>query len=383
MKADYTDESTEAAPFVPESDRNTIKAFLREMVVQSLVPFMESRMVTWNDQVASRRRGISGRFVSLSKRFAGFGSTKSSSATTGNQAAGSNYNVQAGFYPPTTPEATMRQLADYAFMLRDLKLAYTTYDILRADFAQDKAWLYHAAANEMGALTSLLNARNPGMRYRPDLVEQMLDTAAYSYLTRCALPWGVIRCLTIAIELLHSLGPVGADDSRRWGSRLLESEVLRPLGQVLTSERIADCFETKSVIQGTGSRRRQTAFWNVLTSSGWLKLEKPDLASSRLASARELYDVAGQEVLVLPFPSMAAIWQELLQGAMGKEVAAPPTALIDTSVEQPVQFEKETRGHRRQSTAYNRPTEVGEVDSEGFTSQDAGGLSYEHGTSEG
>jgi trafficking protein particle complex subunit 8 len=40
----------------------------------------------------------------------------------------------------------MRKLADYAFMLRDWKLANSTYDIVRKDFANDKAWKYAAGA---------------------------------------------------------------------------------------------------------------------------------------------------------------------------------------------------------------------------------------------
>jgi hypothetical protein len=41
----------------------------------------------------------------------------------------------------------MRKLADFAFMLRDWKLAHSTYDLLRTDFNNDKAWKYHAAAH--------------------------------------------------------------------------------------------------------------------------------------------------------------------------------------------------------------------------------------------
>lgn len=40
----------------------------------------------------------------------------------------------------------MRKLADFAFMLREWKLAYSTYDIIRKDFANDKAWKYAAGA---------------------------------------------------------------------------------------------------------------------------------------------------------------------------------------------------------------------------------------------
>jgi trafficking protein particle complex subunit 8 len=40
----------------------------------------------------------------------------------------------------------MRKLADYAFMLRDWRLAHSTYDIVRKDFGNDKAWKYAAGA---------------------------------------------------------------------------------------------------------------------------------------------------------------------------------------------------------------------------------------------
>ena len=73
---DYLDDVENHEMYIHESDATAIRGFLREMVTQSIVPYMESRVTTWNDQAASRRRGISGRFMSLSKRFAGFGSTK-------------------------------------------------------------------------------------------------------------------------------------------------------------------------------------------------------------------------------------------------------------------------------------------------------------------
>ncbi|GME57398.1 hypothetical protein GTA08_BOTSDO13493 [Neofusicoccum parvum] len=50
----------------------------------------------------------------------------------------------------------MRKLADYAFMLRDFRLAASTYDILRTDFNNDKAWKYYAGANEMTVISTLL-----------------------------------------------------------------------------------------------------------------------------------------------------------------------------------------------------------------------------------
>lgn len=58
----------------------------------------------------------------------------------------------------------MRKLADYAFMLRDWKLAHSTYDIVRKDFANDKAWKYAAGAQvprHCGPLTQGNDSNNP------------------------------------------------------------------------------------------------------------------------------------------------------------------------------------------------------------------------------
>lgn len=302
--------------YILESDATAIKSLLREMVTQSIVPFMEGRVMTWNDQVASRRRGISGRFISLSKRWTGFGIAKGSPSGAGGSPAqsGSNYDTLQGFYPPETPEATMRQLADYAFMLRDWKLAYNTYDLLRTDFANDKAWKYNAAANEMAAISSLLVPQTTGSSSRSETVDHMLDTASYSYLTRCSMPSGVVRCLTIAIELLQSRGSAAAVDAARWGGKLLELGVSTPLAQAFLTERIADCYRPRTAAPGplgTTSRTRQIAFWNLLSSETWTRLGISVRAQRRLREASVHYRGASVHNPDLPFQSMQTFWGNL------------------------------------------------------------------------
>lgn len=374
MFEDYTDEVELAEKYILESDSSAIKSLLREMVTQSIVPFMESRVMTWNDQIASRRRGISGRFMSLSKRWTGFGSAKST--TTGlvgvSNPSGSNYDYQQGFYPPETPEATMRQLGDYAFMLRDWKLAYSTYDFLRADFGHDKAWSYHAAANEMAAITSLLSPQVFNSKSRSESPDQMLDNAAYSYLTRCSMTFNVNRCLTIAIELLKNRGPSAADDAARWGGRLLELGVLTPSAQALVTERVAECYmsRTRAYLAVTGTRTRQAALWNVLASDSWLRLDGVDQARARLREASAFYGLDNQDSPGLPFPSMQGLWQRLtvaLRDAGGDDDAA----LIDTSVDEE-NFELNSTEEREQLNAVTRPSIPSSTDGEGFTNQDAG-----------
>lgn len=135
--ADYGEE--QPALCLPDSDATGLQTMVREMAQVSVIPFMERCVATWNDQVASRRRGLSGRFLSMSKRY--FGSSSSRNST-----SASNYDPVTASYHPSTPEAQMRKLADYAFLLRDWRLAHGVYELLRTDFNNDKAWKYHAGA---------------------------------------------------------------------------------------------------------------------------------------------------------------------------------------------------------------------------------------------
>ncbi|KAI7583554.1 hypothetical protein KC343_g19988, partial [Hortaea werneckii] len=189
------DEDVDPSPFLFSTDAEAIRAFVREMVTQSIVPSMERASATWNDQVASRRRGLSGRFMSLSKRFTlgSFGGNRNSSMPSfgGNGGGGSgnsNYDSLQGFYRPDAPEAIMRKLADYCMMLRDYRLAQSTYEILCGDFKADKAWRYYAGANEMSAVSGLLAIPGLSSKIRTEGIDQYLETAYYSYVTRVGAP---------------------------------------------------------------------------------------------------------------------------------------------------------------------------------------------------
>ena len=325
------------------------------MVTQSMIPFMEGRIVTWNDQVASRRRGISGRFISLSKRWTGFGSGRGTASAGGSlNPSGSNYDPIQGFYLPETSEATMRQLADYAFMLRDWKMAHSIYDILRVDFGNDKAWKYHAAANEMAAVSFLLIPQTMSSRSRSDTVNQLLEAASYSYLTRCSLPYGVIRCITVAMDLLRSRGSSATQDAARWGGKLLELGVLSRFAQAFLTERMTDCYRSRTGagLPDWGSRRRQTAIWSLMAAESWARLGIPDRTRRRLQEARIAYGLGttygdGN----VPFPSMQAFWNKLEQKVEGvnRDPSADPegmTAKIQsdlTSADESEQLDWNTR----------------------------------------
>ena len=345
--------------------------------------------MTWNDQVASRRRGISSRFMSLSKRWTGFGSQKVVvPGPGGNQnASGGNYDYQQGFYPPETPEASMRQLADYAFMLRDWKLAYSTYDILRIDFSHDKAWSHHAAANEMAAISSLLISSTSDSRLKYDNVDQLLDIATYSYITRCASRFGVIRCLTLAMELLRNRSTLAVDETARWGGKLLQMGVLSSIAQALTTERIADCYLScpgveEEAFQST--RRRQAVLWSLISADSWMRLHKPAQARFHLEEASTLFQTSHQPDLP-PFPSMQAFWQRLVHGlqeadtkdgAASSEVASHAKYLRTDTTEDTEQLSKfapqhnvaynNSEGFLPQGTALSSPRSLDDQQNDGF-----------------
>ncbi|KAF2458995.1 ER-golgi trafficking TRAPP I complex 85 kDa subunit-domain-containing protein, partial [Lineolata rhizophorae] len=229
-RRESADDDEDPTPCVFDSDATALRTFVRELVTQSVIPSMERLSATWNEQVLSRRRGLSGRFMSLSKRWTPFGGSNPLAAAGGGSGGpGGHYDSQHGVYRPDAPEAVMRKLADYAFMLRDFRLAHSTYEVLRGDFGNDKAWRHYAGAAEMCALTSLLLLLPPYAAARLDQAEQNLDNAAYSYVTRCAAPYHALRALTCGLELLRLRAtllnsapplapPPGAGPCARWSS---------------------------------------------------------------------------------------------------------------------------------------------------------------------
>ncbi|KAK4229995.1 ER-golgi trafficking TRAPP I complex 85 kDa subunit-domain-containing protein [Podospora fimiseda] len=284
-ESDTKEDFEDPTKHIFESDATAIRTFVREMVTQSIIPTMERSVALWNDQVASRRRGISGRFMSLSKRFT-FGGSSRSSATS----SSSNYD-SLGFYRPETPEAIMRRLADFSFMLRDWKLAMSTYDLLRTDFQNDKAWRYHAAANEMTALSLLIMPQNMSSKTRIETINTLLENAFYSYQNRCNSVYGSTRCIILALELLRLRGGSGIDEAVRWGIRLLEARLMGTIGDALLKERMAICYASKTGAgsQLWGSRRRKSALWSVLGAEAWISQQKYIQAQRCLNEARKMY----------------------------------------------------------------------------------------------
>jgi hypothetical protein len=186
----------------------------------------------------------------------------------------------------------MRKLADYAMMIRDFKLAQSVYEILVQDYKTDKAWRHLAAANEMAAVSTLLALTgNLSSKVRIETIDNYIETAYYSYLTRATAPYNALRTLILNLELLRLRGGSAVDDAARWSNKILDDRLVGPVGHVLIMERIATCFAERKGVGAlqSGNRQRKAAFWNLLATDAWLHLGKAAQAEKRLSEARRLY----------------------------------------------------------------------------------------------
>jgi len=276
-------------PRIYETDAIAVRSLVREMVTQSIIPNMERLVATWNDQVVSRRKGLSGRFISLSRRFTPF-TTRSSSP---NAPGSSNFDAAQGIYRADAPEAIMRRLADYAMMLRDYKLAHSVFELLCGDYKSDKAWRYYAGANEMSALTTLLTSPTPAItpKARLALIDTYLENAYYSYLTRCTLPFHAARTIWLGADLLWTREASRSDDAAKWLARITEDRNIGPVGHAILIESIGSCYSARTGFGElkVGARRRKAGFWTTLAAEAWLELGKTARASRCLDRAEEFY----------------------------------------------------------------------------------------------
>lgn len=295
-RSEQQEQFEDPTKYIFESDATAIRTFVREMVTQSIIPTMERNVSVWNDQVASKRKGLSGRFMSLSKRWTTFGA--GSRASTG-PSSSNNFHA-GGYYTADAPEAVMRKLADYAFMLRDWKLSMSTYELLRTDFSNDKAWKYHAAANEMAALTLLIMPQNMSSKTRLDNISSMLEQASYSYHTRCSSTYGTLRSMALGLELLRMRGGSAVDEAVKWGMRIMEYRIVGPTGDALFKERMAVCCAAKQGVGSAsfGSWRRKSAFWSVLGAEAWIHQSKYIQSQRCLNEARKMYSQLESEDVI-------------------------------------------------------------------------------------
>lgn len=109
----------------------------------------------------------------------------------------------------------------------------------------------------------------------------------------------------------------------------------------------------------------------------WSKMERFDLAQQRLQQAASLFGSTRPESANGPFPSMQPFWDKLNRGVNARG-DADSVALTGADVEQSGDLDLSTLAEKSPvSTFAHLTTGVDEVDSEGFTSQDAGHIAHE------
>lgn len=299
----------EQMPHIFESDATAIRTFIREMCTQSIIPTMERHVSVWNDQVASKRKGLAGTFSSLTKRFP-FGSSRSS---LGGAGGGKEAYDPAGFYHAQAPDAILRKLADYAFMLRDWKLANSTYELLRQGFGTAKAWKYQAAADEMSAVSLLLVPQYSSAKSRFEAVEQAIESAVYSYSTRCMSPYGAVRSMLLPLELLRLRGGPNIDGAGKVGVRLLDSKFLGPVGDALLKERLAIAYLSKEGVGSWnwGNRTRKSGLWSYLAADAWLQQDKFVPSQRCLNQTLETYETLPSKNGMSKFANAAGLLEDL------------------------------------------------------------------------
>ncbi|VEU21173.1 DEKNAAC102046 [Brettanomyces naardenensis] len=220
---------------IPKKVFESFNIQLQDLLYKFLIPFMQRKIRVWNEQVIAPRKSITGRLLNAGKLWSGSSSRRSffsfggsSGNTTTNEPdelPDTAYNPSKGYYNSTAPNVIIRRLADWYFMLRDYKNAYSTYDMLKKDFMNDRAYSYLSSVQEfmivsllMGAsgkinpLENLAVPRTNGITRKiiTDVITPLLDSSFYSYLSRCNLKTYTIRLTLLVAELFFILGQSAA-----------------------------------------------------------------------------------------------------------------------------------------------------------------------------
>lgn len=178
---------SDLAQMLDQEDVKRIKGFIRELTAQSIVPFMERYVQHMGDHLANSRKGLTNRLFGASRKLFGgvavgaSGTDKgaSGSSASGGLSASAGYDAHHQVYAYSSLEAQTRRLADFAFTIRDYKLAASMYDLGRKDFAADKATRHSAGATEMFGLSHLMSMYTS--QSAPIDVDSYLAQACYEY----------------------------------------------------------------------------------------------------------------------------------------------------------------------------------------------------------
>ncbi|KAJ1772033.1 hypothetical protein EV179_001364 [Coemansia sp. RSA 487] len=174
-------------------DVAALRDSVKHLMVKSVIPHMQYMIRVLSEKTANQRRGITGRLFSAGRRYFG-ATTKTSSTMKG--ADGDIYFIY------DSPEAMLRKLADYSFMLKDFKFAQSVYQVARRDFQSEKTWKCYAGAQEMVGISKLMMEIHATKAEFDSNFEDAISM--YMYKTQTQQHFLAVRCIILYYELLKN-----------------------------------------------------------------------------------------------------------------------------------------------------------------------------------
>ncbi|EEQ41996.1 conserved hypothetical protein [Candida albicans WO-1] len=226
---------------IPKVVDYTIRTKLYEFINKFLIPHMQSKVRYWDDQILQPKKSITGRFFQVSKKFFNSNNNSDTSLLTntaksfkngvthGNSNSNSTFNYNENYYYKSSSEQILRKLADWSLMLKDFKYAYSTYELIKKDYSNDRAWVYVASTQEMCIVSlllvqtqqqqsplqlqsqsqlhqqnikSLIPDKNTLRKIKHDIIEPYMDNLCYTFKSRLNLKTFSFKTMIIVIELL-------------------------------------------------------------------------------------------------------------------------------------------------------------------------------------
>ncbi|KAL2312251.1 Transport protein particle subunit trs85-2 [Schizosaccharomyces pombe] len=271
-----------------ESDNESLRRLSSHIAFNGIVSYLDKCVRAWDDQYASPRRGITGKLLFASRKY-----LSSSNASTN-----SNYFPSSNAYRPFSPEAYLRKLADYSFMLRDYSHANQIYEIASRQYENDGAFLYSAASLEMIVITEhILHLKMPYMSLTNTLrINEYMQSAMLNYLNKSFNSYyHAARCFLLLGQFLSCLPAPKVDDAANWNAGLLYSKRLGPVGRAMIFQQTHTLFKSLSYLKTestdpfSNKRTRKAALWCVLTADAWLRCRIPFRAKPFVEEAKLFY----------------------------------------------------------------------------------------------
>ncbi|TKR92779.1 hypothetical protein L596_007359 [Steinernema carpocapsae] len=248
--------------FLNAEDRRRLMELMESFVNDALVPFAQKQMRYLSENL-NGRRGFSKSIFSGMRKWVG------SSSTGQLGAAPMTYSSESA-------EMQLRRLADLTFLFGLCSYAYPIYHSLKKDFAADQAWLYHAGASEMAAISKFL-AEEQNLSFK-DFPDHYLTTAMEYYMNTCGQSLLAVRCALLSCVVFQVLAAKEKNpelnrqiykDASNFLIRLTSNQ--SDLESAILLERASDCF-------AKGDLHRKMSFHFILAGHRFLKAGLKDIS---------------------------------------------------------------------------------------------------------